>query len=91
MVYPYSNLLPRVKEIYEWYIYTYFYGDSHDPNFQYDSFLMKDEILQEYENTIAKYEYTTFADIIRDFMGWLKENGNIINDDIREKLNERLN
>ncbi len=52
---------------------------------------MKDEILQEYENTIAKYEYTTFADIIRDFMGWLKENGNIINDDIREKLNERLN
>ena len=54
MIYPYSDLLPKVNEIYQWYIYTYFYGDNHVPNYDYDSFVMKDEILQNYEAAIEK-------------------------------------
>lgn len=91
IIYPYSNLLPKVNEIYKWYVYTYFYGDNHVPNFDENTFVMKEEILEDFENTIEKYQYTNFADIIKDFIDNLKQNNNIINDDIREKLNERLN
>ncbi|HAE91925.1 MAG TPA: hypothetical protein DCG60_04670 [Tissierella sp.] len=91
MVYPYSNLLPKVDEIYKWYIYTYFYGDNHNPNFDENTFIMKENIVKEFEKTIEKYEYTNFGDIVREFMANLKENNNIINDTIREKLNDRLN
>ena len=91
IIYPYSNLLPKVNEIYKWYVYTYFYGDNHVPNFDENTFVMKEEILEDFEKTIEKYQYTNFADIIKDFIDNLKQNNNIINDDIREKLNERLN
>ncbi|MCQ4924057.1 hypothetical protein NE686_13225 [Tissierella carlieri] len=91
MVYPYSNLLPKVDELYKWYIYTYFYGDNHTPNFNENTLIMKEEVLKEFENAIGKYEYTNFADIIREFMENLKQNNNVINDEIRVKLDERLN
>ncbi len=91
MIYPYSDLLPKINELYKWYIYTYFYGDNHDPNFDENTFVMKDEVLKQFEETINKYEYTTFADIVRDLINNLKENNNIVNDKIREKLNDRLN
>lgn len=91
MIYPYSNLLPKVNELYRWYMYSYFYGDNHDPNFNESTFVMKEEVLKNFEETIKKYEYTTFADIIREFMENLKQNNNAINDEIREKLNNRLN
>lgn len=91
MIYPYSSMLPKVDEIYKSYIYTYFYGDSHNPNFNEDTFVMNEEIIKEFEKTIEKYSYTTFADIIREFMDNLKQNNNIINDEIRDKFNDRLN
>lgn len=91
MIYPYSDLIPRVNEIYKWYIYTYFYGDNHDPNFDESTFKMKDNILMEFETSIEKYQYTHFADIIRDFLENLKQNNNVITDEIRAKLNNRLN
>lgn len=90
MIYPYSDLLPDIKNIYNSYIYTYFFGDSHDPNYNLDTFVIKDEIIEEYKKTIEKYEYTSFAYVIRDFMEYLKANGNVVDDEIRAKLEERL-
>ena len=90
MVYPYSNFLNEVKDIYEQYIYTYFYGDNHNPNFDPDTFIIKEDILNEYEETIEKYEYTNFAEIVKEFVDWLKENDNLLDDEIREKLDNRL-
>lgn len=90
MLYPYSDLLPEIKNIYNNYIYTFFFGDNHDPNFNLDTFVMKDEIIQEYKKTIEKYEYTSFANIIRDFMEYLKANNNVVDDEIRAKLEDRL-
>lgn len=91
MVYPYSIFLPEVNNIYKEYIYSYFYGDIHNPNFNRDTLIFKAEILGEYKETISKYEYSSFSNIIEDFMELLKENKNIINDELREKLNNRLN
>ena len=91
MIYPYSNFLDEIKDIYKQYIYTYFYGDNHDPNFDPDTFLIKEEILNDYKETIEKYEYTNFAGIVKEFMEWLKENNNLLDDTIREKLDSRLN
>lgn len=91
MVYPYSDLLPKVNEIYKWYIYTYFYGDNHTPNFNIDTFVMNEEILQDLENTMEKYPYTTFSGIVGEFLDNLKQNNNVISDEIRDKFNDRLN
>lgn len=91
MIYPYSNLIHKVDEIYDNYVYTYLYGDNHDPNFDLDTFIMKDEVLKQYDNTIEKYQYTHFGDILQNFIESLKANNNIINDEIRSKVNERLN
>lgn len=91
MIYPYSNLIHKVDEIYTIYIYSYLYGDNHNPNFDTNTFVMKEEILKEFEQAIEKYEYTNFAGIIKDFRESLKNNNNIINDEIRTKVNERLN
>ena len=90
-VYPYSNLLGEVKDIYSRYINTYFFGDLHDPNYDRQTFKMKEEALQEFENALEKYHYTYFADIIRFFVDSLKENNYIVDDSIRNKLQERLN
>lgn len=87
MVYPYSNLLDEIEEIYEHYIHIYFYGDLHNPNFHIDTLIIKDEALKAYEQTIEKYPYTNFALIVQDFIGWLEENDNMVNDKVREKLN----
>ena len=91
MIYPYSDFLPKVNEIYNWYIQAYFFGDNHDPNFDINTFVMKENILKEFEKTIEKYEYTNFADIIQGFLKDLKENNNMVNDEIRINLNNRLN
>lgn len=91
MVYPYSNLLYKVDEIYTQYIYSYLYGDNHNANFDMNTLVMKEEVLKEYKKTIEKYAYTNFGDIVTEFMESLKTNNNVINDDIRAKLNERLN
>ena len=90
MIYPYSNFLDEINDIYEQYIYTYFYGDNHEPNFNPDTFLIKEEFLSEYRETIEKYEYTTFAGIVKDFVEWLEENKGFINESIRKKLDDRL-
>ena len=91
MIYPYSNLLPKVNDIYISYVYTYFYGDNHDPNFDQDTLIMEDKSLEKFEKTMEKYEHTNFANIVGDFIQWLSENNNLLNDDIREKLNQKLN
>ena len=91
MIYPYSNFLPKINEIYNWYMQTYFFGDNHDPNFDIGTFVMKEKVINEFEKTIEKYEYTNFANIIQGFVNDLKANNNIINDEIRNKLNDRLN
>lgn len=90
MIYPYSNLLPKINNIYKQYINFYFYGDLHNPNFNMDTLIIKQETLDEYEETIKKYEYTTFSNIVREFMDWLRKNQNVVDDNIREKLNNRL-
>lgn len=90
MVYPYSDFLSEINEIYRWYIYAYFYGDNHISNFDYNTSVMKDEVIQEFEKSIEKYQYTNFADIIGGFMESLKLTNNVVNNEIREKLNNRL-
>ena len=90
-VYPYSNFLPEVNQIYKQYINFYFYGDLHNPNFNKDTLIINQKSLDEFEKTITKYEYTIFSNIVRDFMDWLKKNENIVDDNIRDKLNNRLN
>jgi hypothetical protein len=90
MVYPYSTLLPKVNEIYDWYIRSYFFGDNHDPNFDINTFVMKEKFIKEFEKSIEKYEYTNFADIIQGFLKDLKANNNVVNDEIRNNLNNRL-
>ncbi|WP_353093176.1 hypothetical protein [Tissierella praeacuta] len=91
MIYPYSNLLPRVNEIYKWYVYTYFYGDNHSPNFDENTFAMRENVIKDFEKTMEKYQYTNFSNIIKEFLSNLKANNNIINDSIREKLNNSIN
>lgn len=90
-VYPYSNLMEEVNNIYLNYMNVYFYGDSHDPNYDRDSLKIKEEVVQEFERAIEKYSYTNFAHIIRTFMNELKANNYIVDDSIRDKLNGILN
>jgi hypothetical protein len=91
MIYPYSNFVHKVDDIYINYLYTYLYGDNHDPNFDIDTFTMKEKVLKHFEETIEKYNYTHFSDILQNFKENLNNNNNIINDEIRAKVNERLN
>lgn len=91
MIYPYSDFLNKVRDIYEQYLYSYFYGDNHNPNFDIDTLIIKADILKEYEKTIEQYEYTNFANIVKEFMESLKENNNVVNDKVRQKLNDILN
>lgn len=91
ILYPYSELLPEVHEYYSNYINIYFFGDLHNPNFDYQTKIMKEEVLEELRAATKKYEFTNFAYIINDFLLWLKENNNVVDDGIREKLHNILN
>lgn len=91
LIYPYSELLPTVNEIYMNYINVYFYGDLHDPNYDRSTLRIKDEAIKEFKNAQEKYPYTNFGDIITTFIKALEENNYIVNDDVRNKLKERLN
>lgn len=91
MVYPYSELINEVNEIYELYLLMYLYGENHDPNFDIGNNKMKESALKEFRAKVDKYPFTNFSDILRDFLGWLEGNSYFIDDNIREKLNNRLN
>lgn len=91
MIYPYSDLIPEINRIYELYFTMYLYGENHDPNFNIDNNKMKESALKDFQAKIDKYEFTNFADILTDFLKWIEENSGFINDDVREKLKNRLN
>ncbi len=91
MIYPYSDLYDEVNQIYKNYLMVYLYGDIHNPNFDIKTGKVRQESLNELQSTVEKYPYTNFADILGNFIKWIQENSNIINDDIREKLDNRLN
>lgn len=91
MVYPYSELLDKVHNIYKEYIDLYFLGDDKDPNFDPDTKVIKKEILEEFKQTSKKYEFTGFSYIVKDFLSWIQSNNNMINDKIIEKLHNNLN
>lgn len=91
MVYPYSNLYEEIDNIYKLYFKTYIYGDNHNPNFDTKTGKIKEETLKELESRVEQYEYTNFADILSNFLNWIEANNNIIDDSIREKLDNRLN
>lgn len=90
MVYPHSSFLAEINDIYLNYVFVYFYGDNHNPNFDPNSLIIKEDILKEYEETIEKYKYTNFAELVEEFMELLKANNNLVNDELRETLNDRL-
>lgn len=90
IVYPYSEFFDEVSEIYNFYILTFLYGDSHTPNFDYESNKMYDDTMVFLQDTINKYPDSYFSDIIKDFITDLNANGNIINDEIREKVNKNI-
>lgn len=90
MIYPYSNELDKVNEKYELYLSVFLYGDLHKPNYDRKTLKMSDEAMMTIEQTIERYPYTNFADFLRDFEKWIKENNLIINDEIREKFSDKL-
>lgn len=91
ILYPYSQFLPEIHEIYTNYINIYFFGDLHNPNFNHDTKIVKEETLEKFKNDIKNYEFTSFSYVTRDFLDWLKENNSVIDDKIREKLHNRIN
>lgn len=91
IIYPYSEFLPEIHEVYSNYINIFFFGDLHNPTFDHETKLIKEEALEKFKETSLNYEFTNFAYIINDFLNWLKENNNIVDDFIREKLYNRLN
>lgn len=90
LVYPYSNFLDEVNEIYRFYIYTFLYGDNHSPNFDYESNKMYDDIMVSFQDTINKYPDSILSEIIQEFVSDLNANGNVINNEIREKVNNNI-
>jgi hypothetical protein len=90
MIYPYSNLLSKVDGLYKNYVLIFLYGDNHDPHFNYETNVMKKEILDQFNEVVNEYNYSYFADIIKEFRGELGKNGNKINDRIRKTMNQRL-
>lgn len=91
MIYPYSDLLVETQELYTNHINVYFFGDLHNPNFDYNTKIMKEEALERFKEVSNKLEHTGFSYIINDFVLWLEENNNIVDDSIKEKLYNRLN
>lgn len=89
-IYPYSNLIDEIDKIYELYFNIYLYGDSENPTFNLENNKMKESAINDFQSKMDEYPYTNFSDILADFLGWLEENSFFINDDIREKLNNRL-
>ena len=90
-VYPYSEFIPKISEIYKSYVFTYFYGDVHNSNIEYNTFKYNESALKILETAMKKYEFTTFGDIIKEFVTGLKANNNILNDEIRGNLTRRIN
>lgn len=91
MIYPYSEFLPEIKELYINYINLYFFGEKDNPNYHPDTKIMKKEILEEFEETAKTYEFTNFSYIINDFLNWVKGNNSVVDDELRQKLYNRLN
>ncbi|MFA7533811.1 MAG: hypothetical protein WCY46_05745 [Tissierellaceae bacterium] len=85
IVYPYSEFLPQVIEIYHRYLQVYFYGDLHLPN--YDTNLrIKDEALTEFENTAERYSYTVFGNLVKRFLETLENTNYIVDEDFRKTV-----
>lgn len=85
IVYPYSEFLPKVIEIYHRYLQVYFYGDLHLPS--YDAHLrIKDEALAVFEDTAEKYSFTAFGNLVKRFLEALESNNYIVNEDFRKTV-----
>ena len=91
ILYPYSKFLPEVHEFYSNYINVYFLGDIHNSNYDKSTKIIKKEALEKFNKDIENYEFTSFSYIINDFLLWLEENNNLVDDTIKEKLYNRLN
>lgn len=91
MVYPYSDLLSEVNNIYDLYLSIYLYGDIHVATYDDQTFRIKEDALEEFHRVVEKYSHTGFASKINFFLELLEKNNYIVNDELKEKFIDWLN
>jgi len=89
IVYPYSEFLEEVLEIYYKYLQAYFYGDLHSSNYD-SSQKLRDEARDMFEKTVERYSYTNFGNMVAKFLEALEGNAYIVDDSLRQVLKNIL-
>ncbi len=84
LTYPHSKYLDEINEIYESYILNFLFGSINNPTYDISSGKFNENLIPAFTEISKKYEYTYFADIIKDFLNNLNLSSNIIDDTIRE-------
>src|SRR5690606_25102840 len=89
LTYPYSNYIDEVNSIYMKYVVNFIYGNVNTPNYDNTNRYSEGSIAV-FQDTINKYPESHFADILQNAINLLNANMNILNDDIKEKINNLI-
>lgn len=90
LIYPYSKKIDQVSNIYKEYVKLFIYGTTDDSNFSNVSFQLKKEAVDVFHQTIKKYEYTRFANILTDFLDIISKNNYRLNKESRAYMDNIL-
>lgn len=88
--YPYSQLLDKINIDYAKCLDILLYGSENSPNFDKNTNTPIKGVYKNFKMITNKYPHTYFSEIINDFSKELQSNGNMINDEIKDKYNAQI-
>lgn len=88
--YPYSQLLDKINIDYAKCLDILLYGSENSPNFDKNTNTPIKGVYKNFKMITNKYPHTYFSEIVNDFSKELQSNGNMINDEIKDKYNAQI-
>ena len=87
--YPYSDHIDELNKMYRKYVINFIYGNINTPNYDNNN-KFSDGSIVVFQNTINKYPEAYLSDILQQFIKEISPNSNILNDEIKEKINNMI-
>ena len=85
ITYPYSSYIVEVSDLYQEYVLNFIFGNVNSPNYDLNNRYSEGSIAI-FQDTINKYPESYLAELLQSFIHALSRNSNILNDEMRETI-----
>lgn len=90
LTYPYSKHIEEIDSIYKSYINVFLYGTTNTPNYDLDTNKFSEGSIAVFNSTIEKYPESYLAEIIQELLDKLTLNLGVLNDEIKNNINNMI-